>query len=287
MRLKYYKRLTGGKILDLYISDLDGTLLNSKQVVSEISAEIINKLIDDGLNFTIATARSYDASKGILQPLKLKLPVILNNGAFVYDPISHKNIAANYLKNEDAEFILRSYHENNISPLISAIDSKGNKKIFYKDVFNKGQEIYLNSRKENKDKRLTKVEEFSLIENYRIINIFAIERRDVLDTEYKIFTDKLNISCQYTEEIYSRGYFWLETTNLKANKSSAAKFLKNYLNVDRLICFGDNLNDKSLFELSDTAYAVENAYKEIKNLATGIIDSNNNNGVAKFLNQIQ
>ena len=78
--------------LDLYISDLDGTLLNSEQVVSDRSAGIINGLIEAGLNFTIATARSYEASKNILEPLHLKLPVILNNGAFIYSPFSGKNI---------------------------------------------------------------------------------------------------------------------------------------------------------------------------------------------------
>jgi hypothetical protein len=49
--------------LNLYISDLDGTLLNCEQVISETSVKIINELIEKGVNFTIATARSYEASK--------------------------------------------------------------------------------------------------------------------------------------------------------------------------------------------------------------------------------
>ncbi|MCH3964425.1 MAG: HAD family hydrolase [Clostridium sp.] len=269
--------------MDLYISDLDGTLLNSEQVVSDRSAGIINGLIEAGLNFTIATARSYEASKNILEPLHLKLPVILNNGAFIYSPFSGKNIVENYLSHEDVDFILDSYLYRNISPFVSAVDSAGNKKIFYKGVFNRGQEIYINSRRKNKDRRLQRVSDFSIIGHFNIINIFSIEESGRLDYEYKLFKDKLNVSCHYTEEIYSKGFFWLETTNINANKSCAALYLKKCLKADRLICFGDNLNDAPLFRAADVKYAVKNAYAQLKKLATGVIDSNNEDGVAEFL----
>ncbi|WP_446897341.1 HAD-IIB family hydrolase [Clostridium sp. LBM24168] len=269
--------------MDLYISDLDGTLLNSKQVVSERSAGIINKLIESGLNFTIATARSYEASKNILEPLRLKVPIILNNGAFIYNPFSGENIVENYLLREDVKLILNTYFSKNISPFISAVDSGGNKKIFYSGVFNKGQDIYINSRKKNKDRRLQKVTDFSIIKNFNIINIFAIEEGGKLNYEYKLFKEKLQVSCHYTEEIYSKGFFWLETTNINANKSCAAIYLKKYLKADRLICFGDNLNDEPLFMVADKKYAVKNAYARLKKLATEIIDSNDEDGVAKFL----
>lgn len=269
--------------LDLYISDLDGTLLNSNQVVSRRSAGIINKLIESGLNFTVATARSYEASKNILKPLHLKVPIILNNGAFIYDPFSGENIVENYLSYGDVKFILNIYFSKNVSPFISAVDSQGNKKIFYKGVFNRGQDIYINSRKKNKDRRLQKVSDLSIIKHFNIINIFAIEEGSKLDYEYKLFKEKLQVSCHYTEEIYSKGFFWLETTNINANKSCAAIYLKKHLKADRLICFGDNLNDEPLFKTADKKYAVKNAYAQLKKLATGVIDSNNEDGVAEFL----
>ena len=52
---------------------------------------------------------------------------------------------------------------------------------------------------------------------------------------------------------------------------------------DKLVCFGDNLNDLSMFEGADECYAVSNAHESVKQIATGIIDSNNNDGVARFL----
>ena len=58
-------------LTSLFISDLDGTLLNDKQVISEESIVILNKLISQGLQFTIATARSYNRQPSCLRRLIL------------------------------------------------------------------------------------------------------------------------------------------------------------------------------------------------------------------------
>ena len=44
--------------MELFVTDLDGTLINSKREVPKKSVEILNKLIDKGVNFTVATART-------------------------------------------------------------------------------------------------------------------------------------------------------------------------------------------------------------------------------------
>ena len=57
------------------------------------------------------------------------------------------------------------------------------------------------------------------------------------------------------------------------------------LNCDKLIVFGDGKNDIDLFQIADESYAVENAVNELKDYATDIIPSNNDDGVAKWLLQ--
>lgn len=42
----------------LYVSDLDGTLLNTRDKISDYSVETINALVEKGMLFTYATARS-------------------------------------------------------------------------------------------------------------------------------------------------------------------------------------------------------------------------------------
>ena len=43
------------------------------------------------------------------------------------------------------------------------------------------------------------------------------------------------------------------------------------------------MNDKDLFECADESYAVSNAAAELKEAATAVIDSNDDDGVAKWL----
>ena len=80
------------KMKKLYVSDLDGTLLNTSGVVSEFSRNTINDLIAKGLNFSIATARTAATANGILAGLDIKEPVILMNGMAIYDPVSYTHL---------------------------------------------------------------------------------------------------------------------------------------------------------------------------------------------------
>ena len=72
----------------------------------------------------------------------------------------------------------------------------------------------------------------------------------------------------------------------KASKAQAALQRKHILECDRLVVFGDGKNDIDMFEIADEAYAVENTVSELKAVATGIIGSNENDGVAKYLQKI-
>ena len=51
------------------------------------------------------------------------------------------------------------------------------------------------------------------------------------------------------------------------------------------MAFGDGMNDIEMFELADEAYAVANAVPELKAIATGIIGSNDEDSVAKWLKE--
>ena len=68
----------------LFISDLDGTLLNSKAEISEKTACIINSLTKENLYFTIATARSERTAIPMTLCLDINVPHVLMNGVIIY-----------------------------------------------------------------------------------------------------------------------------------------------------------------------------------------------------------
>ena len=75
----------------LYVSDLDGTLMRSDITLSDYTVQTINELVDKGMNFTYATARSIESAIPIAGGLKLKLPVITRNGAVLADNTTGKH----------------------------------------------------------------------------------------------------------------------------------------------------------------------------------------------------
>ena len=86
--------------MELFISDLDGTLLNGNAEVTEFTRDTLNRLMAKGLNFTAATARTLASAGKILSGLDLKLPVILMNGVLIYDMTEKKYVKINSLSRE-------------------------------------------------------------------------------------------------------------------------------------------------------------------------------------------
>ncbi|MBO4457065.1 MAG: HAD-IIB family hydrolase [Butyrivibrio sp.] len=78
---------------------------------------------------------------------------------------------------------------------------------------------------------------------------------------------------------------WLEILPKAASKANAIKQLKAHLNCDRVISFGDGKNDIDMFEIADESYAVENANADLKKIATAVIPSNDEDGVARWLSE--
>ena len=75
----------------------------------------------------------------------------------------------------------------------------------------------------------------------------------------------------------------LEVAALGSDKGAGVRELARAWGADRVVCFGDNLNDLPMFDVADEAYAMANASDEVKARATGVIDSNADDGVARWL----
>lgn len=71
----------------LYVSDLDGTLLQSNERTSDYTNRTINRLVKKGMLFSYATARSYQTSHKVTQGLEAKIPLIVYNGAMIVNNI--------------------------------------------------------------------------------------------------------------------------------------------------------------------------------------------------------
>lgn len=103
-----------------------------------------------------------------------------------------------------------------------------------------------------------------------------------LNSVYEILKDNVDYNVTFQQEIY-RAEYWLEIMPKISTKANAILKLKEILKYDEVICFGDAINDLEMFKISNQSYAVENAVDQLKEQATAIIDSNENDGVANWL----
>ena len=77
-------------MIKLIVSDMDGTLFNSKQEISPYNLAAIQNARKNGVQFMVATGRSMETLRPTLDKYELQCSLILLNGAEVRD--EHHNI---------------------------------------------------------------------------------------------------------------------------------------------------------------------------------------------------
>ncbi len=261
----------------LYVSDLDGTLLRSDEKTSDYTNKVINSLTEKGVLFSYATARSLVTAKKVTKGIDAKIPLIVYNGAFVIDNVTEEILIANYF-DSSVYNILDDLFVNDIYPIVYAYIQEKEKFSFVPNLCTAGMNKFISSR--NGDVRTNAVNTIEELKAGDIFYITCIDEPRKLRPLYDKYKEKFH--CVYQTDIYTNEQ-WLEIMPLQASKSNAIKQLQILLKCDKVVVFGDGKNDVDMFELADESYAVKNAHEDLKKCATGIIESNNDDGVAKWL----
>lgn len=262
----------------LYITDLDGTLLDKTPKTSEYTNNTINELLQKGMMISFATARSLVTAKLVTKGLYPKYPVIVHNGTFIVDPKDGTILHKNTFSQDDAHSILCDLLDCNTCPVVFSLIENEQKFSYIRENANSPTIDFLDKRRNDiRNRRCYKKYELFDGEIYYFTLIGEKEKLIPLYNKYK---DAFR--CMFQIDMYS-GEYWLEIMPGTASKSNAIKQLKKMLCCDKVVCFGDGINDIDMFEIADECYAVENAVDSLKQKATKIIDSNFNDGVAKWL----
>ena len=102
----------------LYVTDLDGTLLNKKDSINPYSIQVINDLVDKGMLFTYATARSLVSASKVTKGLSTKIPVIAYNGAFIFKPSTGEILSREDFTLEERLKVRQTLERFGISPMV-------------------------------------------------------------------------------------------------------------------------------------------------------------------------
>ena len=239
----------------LYVSDLDGTLLNMDGRLDEEAIKELNRLIGIGINFTVSTGRG-ESARRILKDINFKLPIMLLNGSINYDFASKKYINEKVIE------------KSKVQEVINIIKECGSKDIEVQVL--EGNEIQrLNANEWNENKKCIS------------LNVLLSEKQ--MKKLIKVLEKVDGISYYINKKVYAENEWFCDIVPKGISKGSGVLEFKKKYGFDKIIAFGDSGNDLPLAEVADEFYAVENAQDIVKQKATAVIRSCFNNGVIKFI----
>lgn len=265
----------------LYISDLDGTLLDRTAHLSKKSASVISELINRGMLFTVATARSL-SSLNILSELDIRLPCVQLNGVLMYDFSKKAYIGCTSIYPEDARMVIDVLRKHNRMSFVYRADKEYGIHVEFEQLQNDVEREFFEVRKDNDYKSFCQRERITVSDDDKIIYFTMVDYKERLAAIYKDICKISGVRATLYRDNYS-DLFFLEIFSSRATKARGMLKIKEKLGVDRVVAFGDNLNDIEMLKAADVGIAVGDAVDEAKEAADLVIGNSYEDGVAEYL----
>ncbi|NRD78403.1 HAD family phosphatase [Bacillus sp. BRMEA1] len=257
--------------------DLDGTLLKDDKTISPKTKEVLNKAKEAGHVVMIATGRPFRSSEMYYHELELNTPIVNFNGAFMHHPLSqswgfyHEPLDIKVAK--DIVDACRSFQFHNI--IAEVMD-----------------DVYFHYH----DEKLLDIFGFGnpKITTGDLANFLKDSPTSLLihTEEDQLKKIRSHLSEIHAEMIEQRSWAapWhvIEIIKSGLNKAVGLKKAADYYGIptDRVIAFGDEDNDLEMIEYAGYGVAMGNAIEELKNIANDVTLTNEENGVALYLEDL-
>ena len=251
----------------LVVSDLDGTLLNQKSEISDETREIVRKLIENGVDFAIATGRSIGSARVFKERIGHDIYLICNNGANIYDK-NEEVIFERIMESDIVEKLIKYFREKNVT-------YNG---FYKKDLFtDEGtEEAVLTIEKGFNLVRLKEAVEFPVMTKMIVKDDpeVIVKLRDDMK---EIFSDIVDITISQPR--------CLDIVHKECSKGKGIKMISQKLNIplDEIMAFGDGENDFDMMQAVGHPVVMENGLETLKAKIKNKAPKNIDNGVAEYL----
>ncbi len=265
-------------MVKLVITDLDGTLLNDDKHIPSENIIALKEAMEKGVHVSVATGRNFHSAKSYIQELGLDVPVIFQNGAFIYQWMEDKVIYKSVLDCKIAERIIRIARENKLFYIVY-IDFLEEKDMYIDTDYNGEFSKYLeqNTWRLNKVDDVTKyflnreyIAEIALVGDEIII-------QKVIEKSLKGY--EKDTSVVKNNKINSETFY--EVFGPNSSKELSFDYLLKHFKVkpEETMYLGDSFNDIGMLKIVGYPVVMENAHDEVKKYAKYITKSNNEAGV--------
>ena len=264
----------------LYVTDLDGTLLRSDATLSPYTISTINRLTEQGLAFTYATARSIESARPIAGELNLRLPAITRNGAVLADNATGKHLEKALFTEEEVALLKKLLPELPRCGFVSCFLGEEMFKAYVPGNLVPGMVQYADYYRDDPKMKPVKTLEEMFFGQPGYVTL--IDDREKAAKIYEKVRQYSGWECIFQKDTYWDEY-WVEVCPRNCTKAKAILKMKEQYGFRKVVAFGDSVNDMPMFRAADEAYAVSNALEALKEIATGVIGGNNEDAVARFL----
>lgn len=266
----------------LYISDLDGTMLDKRAALTPRARVILTELLQDNASITCATARSLASVAPILHDLNFTLPLVLMNGVCIYDTQRKKYIRRETIAPDAAMQVARLLDEFQLPAFLYRIDDTA-MDCFHPVLKTAAMIRFMKERRERYNKPFIEVPTLCDAVDDNTVYITMVRPHAEMEPFYQAVKDIPGLQLAYYKDVYSEDDWYLEICGENASKFHAVNFLREYGGFEKVIGFGDNMNDLPMFEACDECYAVSNAQQAVKDRADGILCSNEQDAVPTWI----
>lgn len=270
----------------LFVTDLDGTLLNRDSRVSPESARIISRLSREGALITCATARTPATVELLLRDTLTLPPGIVMTGAAMWDRSTGQYIDPHFIPEPAAADIVARCAAHAIAPFIYTIGADGIIHTYFHGTPTNKEQKFIDERSHLRLKRIHIVSRprMAVSPVYpSTILIFALGDLNAIErlADELMATGACSVSSY--PDIFNHSLGYIEIFAPGVSKAAAVERLKTSVGADCLIVFGDNLNDIPMMSVADLAVAVDNALPRVKDAADIVIGPNTADSVARFI----
>lgn len=249
------------KNIKMIVTDLDGTLLKDDKTISQYTVDVVKQLCDKGHKFVIATARPLRAAKKFLGNVEINAG-IYHNGALIY---SEGRKTDGFQINNAKQIIDKILVEcPDVSIAVESNDVLYSN--FDAELFWPGTDfVYTTSGfSEIADKKADKI----ILEVYSLEDMKRYEKLLPKDLYIQLSENKIGMIMRK-----------------EATKSNGINYLAKLYGIDikDVIAFGDDYNDVDMLKFCGIGVCVKNAVNDAKEVADEVCETNENDGVAKWI----
>lgn len=247
-------------MIRMIVSDLDRTLTGKAGKITNFTKDVIRRSQNEGIRWLIATGRSFETVEAVLKKEDINIDMILLNGA-EYRSADGKTRYCKTMDMDMCKKMISFFRDRKIDVEINT--SKGNYATAPR-ILDASDDLLSFEQYDEKTMKVMKIFAFSK----------DIEKIQKAKNELKDFAAfEMNSSADWN----------LELCPFQTDKAQMLKTVAKEMGISKkeIVVFGDGENDKGLFEHFCYSRAVANAIPQIKAMAEKIIESCEEDGVAK------